>query len=219
MEKAKLLDIGMQYKGVSRYVRPADLNAITEGRTQGNASYAWCGDFATFVLDKAGVRDGEALNRVSINGKWVPGDNLARLQRWAASHAAWSGVLKTAQPGDLLIMARPNGNHIGYVIQLNPLITLDGNGWNAEVHVTTRTPDEPVLGVIDTQQLLTAISTGYRWAPTEPSQPGYGADPVTHLPETPFYAREDPPLNTAQGKDLGKLIFAAQSSLLKGRYV
>ncbi|HEX2878095.1 MAG TPA: hypothetical protein VHO25_01035 [Polyangiaceae bacterium] len=70
------------------------LLAITEGRrTLKNKDgttkvfYSWCGDWVTHHLELAGCFHGLALNRASLNGKWVPQMNLTWLRTWAGEPA------------------------------------------------------------------------------------------------------------------------------------
>lgn len=118
---------------------------ITEGRTDWTTAkglrrrYGWCGDFATFVCMRQGVTDGRVLNRAILNdGVWVPGDNIARIVRWAQQHA---GLISgdsirhhpdSIVPGDMLVFARTDGDHIavfGQWIAAGRYITFDGNSW------------------------------------------------------------------------------------------
>jgi hypothetical protein len=71
-----------------------NLMAVTEGRrTIKNPDgsmrvfYSWCGDWVTYHLERAGCRHAPALNRESLNGKWVPGMNLTFLRAWAGEPA------------------------------------------------------------------------------------------------------------------------------------
>jgi hypothetical protein len=71
-----------------------NLLKVTEGRrTIKNPDgttrvfYSWCGDWVSYHLERAGCRHGLALNRQSLNGKWVPGMNLTYLRAWAGEPA------------------------------------------------------------------------------------------------------------------------------------
>lgn len=123
-------------------------NAITEGRRDWtgpdgkNRHYGWCGDFVTYLLEQCGIRDGTLLNRQSINGKWAPGDNLARIERWAKAHDAFVTLdgdtsspdcARNAKTGDIIVFYRPDGDHIAIVESAIPLKTIDGNGWGGRV--------------------------------------------------------------------------------------
>jgi len=118
-------------------------SAITEGRRDfvdpsgAEHRYGWCGDFATYCCMQGGVLDGSILNRASLNnGKWTPGDNLARLERWARSVGAARSVMEVAANrdqvtgGDLVIFSRPDGDHIGMFERwtaAGEFSSLDGN--------------------------------------------------------------------------------------------
>jgi hypothetical protein len=194
MRSAQLIDIATGYLGVSRINRRPELVEITEGRVNDSESYAWCGDFATFVLMKAGVTDGSALNRASIAGKWTPGDNLARLQRWASTHNSWSTKLSDAVIGDYLIIVRNAGDHIGLVRSVDPIVTIDGNGWNAEVHSTARASGSfQIRGVVKTQALLDAVSSGYTWTQPSPIDPGRGIPTTLVFNDAPVYSKASSP--------------------------
>jgi hypothetical protein len=72
----------------------ANLMKVTEGRRTINnpdgstkVFYSWCGDWVTYHLERAGCRHGPALNRQSLNGRWVPGMNLTYLRAWAGEPA------------------------------------------------------------------------------------------------------------------------------------
>lgn len=126
--------------------RLALYNEITEGRrdwpdaTGKMRHYGWCGDFVTWVLYTAGVRNGRLLNRQSLNGKWVPGDNLARIERWARRAGAFVPLTgdpklitaaSKAKPGDIIVFFRSDGDHIAFVedsgATSGDLVTIDGN--------------------------------------------------------------------------------------------
>jgi hypothetical protein len=71
-----------------------NLMRVTEGRRtiknpDGTTKvfYSWCGDWVTYHLERAGCLHGPALNRQSLNGRWVPGMNLTFLRAWAGEPA------------------------------------------------------------------------------------------------------------------------------------
>lgn len=115
---------------------------ITEGRKDwhdenGNLkSYSWCGDTVTWIYARAGCNEPKALNRIETAGKWLPGDNIDRLVSWAQKHeVAYGGpraaaYLPMAKAGDVIVLDRPNGGHVGLFKQLidgSSFITFDGN--------------------------------------------------------------------------------------------
>lgn len=123
---------------------------ITEGRDDWKAAdgmkvYSYCGDFVTAVYYAAGCRDGNILNRVAINGVWKPGDNIARILRYAQE----VGSLKEwteAKLGDMLYWETGRGGHVGIMEafpQGNFVTSIDGNiGVGGNVARVTR----PVTG-------------------------------------------------------------------------
>jgi len=118
---------------------------LTENRADWKTSdgtikhYGWCGDFISFVLSRAGVMDGRILNRAELNnGKWVPGDNLARIQRWAKGNDAVVSVDAVRAdpalltPGDIVIFVRTDGDHIAFFedwTAAGQFTSLDGNSF------------------------------------------------------------------------------------------
>lgn len=179
--RSNLIDEALKYVGVSKTNRTPEFMEITEGRgfdVNNGIPYAWCGDFATYVLEKVGVHDGTALNRKSINGKWNPGQNITMLTNWAAAHGQVSDDKSDIVPGDFVVLIRNAGDHIGLVKSVNKeggsITTLDGNGWGGEVHETIRQLDSlPLRRVVKTDVLLAAVDTGYHWdpQPVDPNQP------------------------------------------------
>jgi hypothetical protein len=150
------------FVGVSPRERVPELDSITEKRWREKTKhgpYSWCGDFPTFMAERWGCKDPTALNRVSVAGAWTPGDNIARLIRWAKAHEAWiTGKDLTArvQEGDFYIKPRPDGSHIGIVgaTSLPSYETIDGNGWMGAVSQGKRTWTDPVTGFVDVSVLL-----------------------------------------------------------------
>lgn len=127
----------------------------TEGRDswvdpQGQVKkYGWCGDFITWVLSQPAiaVRRGSILNRAELNGKWMPGDTLARFDRWAknagASHTYGEVVSNVYSPssGDIVILNTPKGGHICFFkswISGTAFRSIDGNGPGGITAVNTR---------------------------------------------------------------------------------
>jgi hypothetical protein len=118
---------------------------LTEGRADWTSPdgkvhhYGWCGDFVTYVLSRVGVMDGRVLNRAELNdGKWTPGDNLARIQRWAKEHGAIVEVDAVREDptlldhGDIAIFVRTDGDHIAFFegwLAAGSFSTLDGNSY------------------------------------------------------------------------------------------
>lgn len=160
MNKQHVLEVARDMIGVDAS-QPDQMDVITEKRWTEKVKgkkYSWCGDFATYCLMVAGCLDGGALNRVSLNGKWVPGDNIARLVRWARAHNAMI-TLTEAEPGDLVILANSNGDHIG--IMSRPLEggrfgTVDGNSRFESVFENDRAMDDkPIRCCIRTDELVT----------------------------------------------------------------
>lgn len=109
--------------------------------------YSWCGDWVTYHLMKAGCRS-RSLNRVEINGKWRPGQNLNMLRIWAGDTKTRRWVPKwmkemfpsargaeawhpwdnkkdccsdayVPKVGDLVICPRKNGDHIEFFVKLS----------------------------------------------------------------------------------------------------
>jgi hypothetical protein len=120
---------------------------LTEGRDDWvqdgvHRSYGYCGDFVTYCLMHAGVRDGRILNRAALNdGKWAPGDNIARLVRWARATDSLitpQTFKEQIKPADPVILHRkeggshPPGDHICLMVgwldrNLASFQTVDGN--------------------------------------------------------------------------------------------
>lgn len=100
----------------------------------------WCGDFVTYNLKEAGVMDGHILNRADINGEWVPGDNILRLERWALETNA-TVPLQQGQTGDIIIIplgARDAHIALIYGRDQGDYILLNGNGWGGVVSLSRR---------------------------------------------------------------------------------
>jgi len=118
---------------------------ITEGRADWKTPdgtvrhYGWCGDLVTFVLSRIGVLDGRILNRAELNnGKWTPGDNLARLQRWGKGNDAIISVDAVRddptllKAGDIVVFVRQDGDHIAFFedwTAAGQFTSLDGNSF------------------------------------------------------------------------------------------
>jgi len=145
--RSKIISIaaGFVAQGVGpEHDRPCYLQ-LTEGRADWTGSdgevrhYGWCGDYITYVLSRVGVMDGSILNRAELNdGKWTPGDNLARVQRWAkltGSIIELDAVRDDPAlllPGDIVIFIRPDGDHIAFWeewLAAGSFSSLDGNSY------------------------------------------------------------------------------------------
>jgi len=176
--KRDLIEKMASIVGVGPANDAAKIKEITEGRYSG-PGYGWCGDAATWACARVGVTDGEALNRVEINGKWNPGMNLVYLQNWHHAHDAVipKSSWQDGSPGDFIILFRSDGNHIGLIESINPLVTLDGNGWGGVVSRTKRDDEAKsrILEVLDTTKLLQAVKSGYK----SPSLP----NPISKRPD------------------------------------
>lgn len=88
---------------------------ITEGRRtiknpdgSTRTFYSWCGDWVTYHLERAGCRHGLALNRQSLNTRWVPGMNLTYLRAWAGEPALHFGDLAKRFQSDVSAAFGPN---------------------------------------------------------------------------------------------------------------
>lgn len=159
--------------------RRADYLEITEQRE--GPGYGWCGDWATWLLYRWGCQDGTFLNRAILNGKWTPGDNIARLQRAVprVNHLSPS-ALREAVTGDILIYNTPNGGHICFldtpVKDDGSYVTLDGNSWMGVVaNNTRRVGGSPALLEILQLSAIPSSSPVAPWAsadPVAPTQPG-----------------------------------------------
>lgn len=146
-----------KYIGVGKD-QPRTMDEITEGRWTW-PSYGWCGDFVTFILERAGLRDGRALNRVSLNGTWVPTDNIARLQRFSASIGA---LIKPSEirRGDIVVLKRNAGDHIRFANsegRSGKHGGVDGNGWDGRVSVSNGTENSKVRWSASTDILLASL--------------------------------------------------------------
>jgi len=137
---------------------------ITEGRADWTVNgvtkhYGWCGDFVSAVLMLCGVTDGTALNRAALNGgKWVPGVNLSRLSDYIAARGGLVTLASArANPdlvrdGDIVIFARPDGDHIAFKeswLAAGEFQSIDGNSWGRVVkrnarHLVARQGEMPV---------------------------------------------------------------------------
>jgi len=146
--------------GVSRSNRVEDLDMITEGRyTYRHPKYgwyAWCGDFASWLLEHCGCKDPTAINRVSVAGKWTPGDNIARIMRWSKAHGASFTDPSQLKRGDYYVKPAPSGDHIGvvHVVRANSYTTIDGNGWKGAVSQGERSFDAAIRTFIRTPAFL-----------------------------------------------------------------
>lgn len=161
-EREQLVLLVQSKIGVSRFVRPNELDEITEGRYKyvapDGTHYSWCGDLPTWGLEGVGVRDPTALNRVSVAGEWTPGDNISRLWRWAKNHDSWRTDADGLRAGDLYIKPVPRGDHIGIITDVTATgyDVVDGNGKMGAVSTGHRDFTDAVHGFIDVTQLLTA---------------------------------------------------------------
>lgn len=146
--------------GVSRSHRVDELDRITEGRyTYKHPKYgwyAWCGDFASYLLEMCGCSDPTALNRISVAGKWTPGDNISRIMRWAKSHGASFTDPARLKAGHYYVKPAANGDHIGVVSEVmeTGYKTIDGNGWKGAVSEGSRTFESSLRTFIDTTRFL-----------------------------------------------------------------
>lgn len=156
-----------------------EVRRVTEGRAEASTAYSWCGDFPTYCLQYAGIADGSLQNRVSINGVWRPGENISMLCAGArqvgmlyAGPAALAFFRSGIRAGDILVIQRPAGDHVGIFKQRfsdSHFQTWDGNG----IGGTTRTTDRSLgLGHLESP-ILAVISLAY-WFPSE-SAPTPGA--------------------------------------------
>lgn len=139
MDRNRLLSIALSLVGVGPSTASASYNLITEGRRSSpKRYYGWCGDYVTYCLMLAGVVDGSILNREVLNGEWVPGDNLARIERWAKKAGAMRNHF--AVPGDVIVNPRSDGDHIALILSTpagpsRQWKTLNGNGKGGVVSI------------------------------------------------------------------------------------
>jgi len=157
--------------------------AITEGRGATDAPFGWCGEFVTACLEWGGGTDGSALNRVSLNGRWAPGDNITRLSRWGTAHGVLLPGTSTlgVLPGYVYCMDVPHGGHVGLVsdvVASDRFASLDGNSIGGVCASNGRScsagPNPRVLWFLDPR----SISTGSRIAVIE------GGDALADNPVT-----------------------------------
>lgn len=112
---------------------------ITEGRygevLPDGSTYSWCGDFPTWLYARAGCTQPEALNRKEIAGRWVPGDNIARLVRYSSALSLYKRDLRNASLGSAVVTEREKGNHVAVLIAHSPegAVLLNGNGWMGKI--------------------------------------------------------------------------------------
>lgn len=135
---------------VSLISDPIKYARITEGRADWITAsgelrqYSWCGDFVTFILERAGCRDGRALNRASINGAWRPGDNIARLLAYAKERGGLRTDFESMRPGDPIFWNYSGGGHIALFarwssLNLGAFQSFDGNaGVNRSTAICSR---------------------------------------------------------------------------------
>jgi hypothetical protein len=165
-ERGRVAEAFRQTMNAYRTNAEAAKEAITEGRwktSPGGVKYAWCGDLVTYVLMRAGFKRG--LNRVALNGRWKPGENITMLQGLTGTHKDFNA----AQPWDVLVLARPNGNHACFLGKKEPdgrYISADGNGPGAGVAYNNRAADDvpiaiiPLAAIIQGDQAPGASKTG-----------------------------------------------------------
>jgi hypothetical protein len=174
--------------GVSGAKDPVTLDLITERRwreTTPGGRYAWCGDFTSYLAEHAGCQNGSALNRVSLNGTWVPGDNITRVVRWA-QHNGFIGNRDNATPGDFIVTPRTSGDHIAIISgrSSTEFELINGNGMNAEVSPSKRLISAPTRWIIQTlalfdliEALPRSVAAGAR--PYAPPLPGHETFGIT----------------------------------------
>lgn len=173
-EQRDMVDTAMRLKGVSKQNRPEVLSAITEGRymytSPDGVPYGWCGDFVTYLAALHGSMNTEALNRVSVRGSWLPGQNLTLLSSWANRTGAAYHDGRVSRVGDFIIIPRVQGNHIAIIIgrTAKTVLLMNGNGMMGAVSQSERGVDEPVVEYIMTDGLFMA-SKGLS-AATHPGQ-------------------------------------------------
>lgn len=160
MTKTDLISFAVSRIGVSPSNDLPELRKITEDRCferPGGRQYAWCGDFATYCLMCCGCQDGGALNRVALNGKWTPGDNIARLVRWAKGHQQFCD-LDQVEPGDIIIFANTTGDHICFAESIldgsGNYTTIDGNSGNIVARNRRVKGNKPIRCCINTAMLI-----------------------------------------------------------------
>jgi hypothetical protein len=176
LNRNQVLATASQFLGVGPEHDRSCYLQITESRADWQAPdgstrhYGWCGDLATAVLMLCGVTRGDVLNRAALNnGKWTPGDNLARLTRSIGS----TGGLITqpsvrldpdlVQPADLVIFSRPDGDHIAFFshwLAAGEFETIDGNSWGRVVkrnfrHLVDHPGEMPVRHFLSIDHLPT----------------------------------------------------------------
>lgn len=163
-----------RYRG--RYLEIAEGRGDLKSQDPTAKRYQWCGDYVTFCFAASGCEDGELLNRAAINGKWIPGDNIDRIQRYAAKRGLWSSDVKAVKRGSVYIIetydqdGKPNGGHIGIVEHADGdnIITLDGNSFGGVVARNKRVFQSVLKGGLFRGSVDAALlpSCGKRKAPT-----------------------------------------------------
>lgn len=160
MNKRELIEFAAARIGVSPQSDLAELERITESRCHerpGGKQYAWCGDFATYCLMCCGCHDGGALNRVALNGKWKPGQNISMLVAWAKGYQQFVDF-GDAEAGDIVIFANNTGDHICFLEQpvtsSGAYTTIDGNSGNIVARNSRQRGNKPIRCCISTGMLL-----------------------------------------------------------------
>lgn len=172
--KLQLLQMAANRIGVSPSSDIDEMDRITERRHRerpGGQQYAWCGDFASYILMLSGCHDGGALNRVALNGSWQPGDNIARLVRWAKGYNQFVSFAD-AEQGDIIIFANDTGDHICFLEQKADaggiFYTIDGNHGNVVARAQRGVGNKTVRCCISTGMLIAQTAptrTPEEWTP------------------------------------------------------
>lgn len=160
MNKLDLIVFASDRVGVSPQTNMVEMERITESRCHerpGGKQYAWCGDFATYCLMCCGCHDGGALNRVALNGKWKPGQNIAMLVAWAKGYQQFIDF-EAAEAGDIIVFANNTGDHICFLEKpmsgSGAYVTIDGNSGNVVARNSRFRGNKPIRCCISTGMLL-----------------------------------------------------------------
>lgn len=132
-------------------------NAYTSPSGQ---KYSWCGDFATYILSFAGA-DQKLQNRTSVRGVWTPGVNISMLIARARELGAYRANVGLVEPGDPVIIDRPNGGHIDIAIAKAVGTSVDVIGGNIADRVARATRQSAeIICVFDAVQLTSKCVRG-----------------------------------------------------------
>lgn len=163
-QSQKMVTRAFELEGVSPRSDPNMMQLITEGRytyvSPQGVHYGWCGDFATYLAEFAGSANKGALNRVSLNGTWVPGSNLTMLSGWATRTNAKYKDGRVSRVGDYIIIPRSQGDHIALIVgrEGDDVILMNGNGQMGAVSLSRRKTWDPAREYIMTDELFDGLS-------------------------------------------------------------